>query len=147
MIQFGLHFHHFGLAVDSPERAFLYLKTLGYQEGHQAYDPLQRVNVAMRHHVQMPDVEVIWPGDEPSPIDKLIKRGDGRIYHLCYTVRDAAGALAAMEAAGLDLMTVSEPLPAILFGGESVSFHHIAGFGLIELIHTADSTPSVLVSP
>src|ERR1700749_2948953 len=92
----GLEFHHFGLAVASPEEAFLYLASLGYTAGNLAFDPLQRVNLAMRHHISRPDFEVIWPGDGPSPIDKLVKQTGSMIYHLCYTSSDANAALNAL---------------------------------------------------
>jgi hypothetical protein len=131
----GMAFHHFGLAVSAPEEAFLYLASLGYSEGNSVFDPLQRVNLAMRHHALMPDVEVIWPGDGPSPIDNLVKRTGSMIYHLCYTCPDPAAALSALEAAGLETVLVSPPTPAILFGGRHVSFHHISGFGLIEMLY------------
>ncbi|MGY4606978.1 hypothetical protein ACVW16_005390 [Bradyrhizobium sp. USDA 4474] len=131
-----LAFHHFGLAVASPDDAFRYLASLGYRAGNSAFDPLQRVNLAMRHHPTMPDVEVIWPGDGPSPIDRLIKKTGTMIYHLCYASADAGVALAALSAAGMEILTVSPPTPAILFGGQDVSFHHISGFGLIEILHT-----------
>jgi len=139
MNRFGLAFHHFGLAVRSPERAMLYLKALGYRESATEYDALQAVNLAMLHHPEMPDVEVIWPGDGPSPIGGLLKRNETMIYHLCYETHDAASSIAAIEAAGLHIMQVSEPKPAVLFGGLKVSFHYVEGFGLIELIHAAQA--------
>ncbi|OAF15458.1 hypothetical protein AYJ54_39455 [Bradyrhizobium centrolobii] len=132
----ALAFHHFGLAVASPEEAFRYLASLGYVAGNSAFDPIQRVNLAMRHHAAMPDVEVIWPGDGPSPIDKLIKRTGTMIYHLCYACPNAEQALDALAASGVEIVPVSEPAPAILFGGQKVSFHHVSGFGLIEILET-----------
>jgi Glyoxalase/Bleomycin resistance protein/Dioxygenase superfamily len=132
----SLAFHHFGLAVASPNDAFRYLASLGYTAGNAAFDPLQQVNLAMRHHPAMPDVEVIWPGDGPSPIDRLIRKTGTMIYHLCYACPDADAALAALSAAGTEILTVSPPTPAILFGGRDVSFHHISGFGLIEILHS-----------
>jgi hypothetical protein len=135
MLNAGVRFHHCGLAVRSPEHSFRYLAALGYTEGAVEYDPLQRVNVAMRHHAEMPDVEVIWPGDGPSPIDRFIKGQDSMIYHLCYTTADAAATIVSLERAGLQVCAVSEPRPAVLFGGLDVSFHLVEGIGLIELIH------------
>jgi 4-hydroxyphenylpyruvate dioxygenase-like putative hemolysin len=130
----GLSFHHFGLAVGQPDEASRYLRALGYQPGRQAFDERQRVNLAMWHHPAMPDVEVIWPGAEPSPVDKLVKRMGTLIYHLCYESPDCAAAIAAMEAAGLDVLPVSPPTPAVLFEGREVSFYTVSGFGLIELL-------------
>jgi catechol 2,3-dioxygenase-like lactoylglutathione lyase family enzyme len=134
----GLSFHHFGLAVRQPDEAFTYLRALGYKDGNQVFDERQRVNLAMRHHALMPDVEVIWPGDGPSPIDVQIRRMGSLIYHLCYSCADGDAAIAAIEAAGIETALVSPPTPAILFGGRHVSFHMISGFGLIELLHCGE---------
>lgn len=135
MNQFGLEFHHFGLAVRDPEMSFKYLSALGYREGSTCFDAHQRVNLAMRHHATMPDVEVIWPGDGPSPIDKIIKQRGSMIYHLCYTSNDVGNSLAAIESAGLELLPISEPAAAPLFDGLEVSFYNITDFGVIEIIH------------
>lgn len=132
----GLEFHHFGLAVGAPDEAFRYLGALGYREGNAVFDPLQRVNLAMRHHPVMPDVEVIWPGEGPSPVDKMIRQSGTMIYHLCYSCPEPQDVLAALEAAGIDAMLISPPTPAVLFGGREVSFHVVPGFGLIELLRS-----------
>jgi hypothetical protein len=132
--RYGLEFHHFGLAVKSPESAFRYLGDLGYCAGGTCFDPLQKVNLAMRHHDRMPDVEVIWPGSEPSPIDSILKKNDSLIYHICYTSEDIEGSLAALEQAGLEVMPLGPAQPALLFDGFEVSFYKIAGVGVIEMI-------------
>jgi len=131
---YGLRFHHLGLAVPAPDAAFRFLSALGYAEGAQAFDPLQGVNLAMRHHSAMPDVEVIWPGEGPSPIDQMLRRGH-MIYHMGFVADDPAAAIAGIEADGLRVFTLGEPKPATLFGGAPVSFHRIDQVGLIELIH------------
>jgi len=134
MNSYGLEFHHFGLAVRSPEAAFRYLSDLGYRAGSTCYDPLQKVNLAMRHHERMPDVEVIWPGAEPSPIDRMLKKSDSMIYHLCYTSANVDESLAALERAGLEVLPLGMAQPALLFGGIEVSFYNITGVGIIEII-------------
>lgn len=130
-----LKFHHFGLAVRRPQKAFAFLDSLGYRASKPVYDPLQCVNLAMRYHATMPAVEVIWPGDGSSPIDKLIEGHRSLVYHLCYTTEDADQALADLQAAGHQIVEVAPPKPAILFGNIPVSFHNVLGFGLIEIIH------------
>ncbi|MGC1524042.1 MAG: VOC family protein [Steroidobacteraceae bacterium] len=134
MNQYGLEFHHLGLAVKSPEAALRYLDDLGYRAGNACYDPLQKVNLAMRHHERMPDVEVIWPGAGPSPIDSVLEHGDSLIYHICYTSKDVERSLAALEQAGLEVLPLGFPQPALLFDGIEVSFHRISGVGVIEII-------------
>jgi hypothetical protein len=133
-LDLGLRFHHFGLAVPTPVEAFRFLAALGYSDGAATYDPLQNVNVALRHHAAMPDVEVVWPGDGRSPIDQLVRRGH-MVYHLCYICNEPQASLRAMAALGLDVLEVTPPTPAQLFGGVPVSFHTVDRFGLIELIH------------
>ncbi len=135
MNAFGLSFHHFGLAVHQPEQAFSFLEALGYENGEAIFDPLQGVNLAMSCHADMPDVEVIWPGDKPSPIDAMLKRQDSMIYHLCYTSENPELSLTKMQEAGFAVLAMTEPQAAILFGGREVSFHIVAGFGLIEIIY------------
>lgn len=135
MNEFGMHFHHLGLAVRRPEAAFHYLKSLGYSDGAAFFDPLQQVNLAMRYHAVMPAVEVIWPGDGPSPIDSMIKRGSGAmIYHLCYMSNDVEATVNAIDAAGLEIMPLGSAKPAVLFGGLEVSFYSITNVGIVELI-------------
>jgi hypothetical protein len=140
MNAYGLEFHHFGLAVKSPEAAFRYLSDLGYRAGSTCYDALQRVNLAMRHHDQMPDVEVIWPGQEPSPIDRMLKRSDSMIYHLCYTSNNVEASLSALELAGLEVLPLGLAQPALLFGDLEVSFYSITGVGIIEIIAGVPAT-------
>ena len=132
--RFGLAFHHFGMAVAEPVAVSRCLAVLGYVNGSQAFDPLQKVNLAMRHHAAMPDIEIIWPGPEPSPIDRMIKRNGNMFYHICFEVDDDQAAFDAFEAAGLDVCAVSPPTPAVLFGGRHVSFLSLEGLGLIELL-------------
>ena len=137
---YGLRFHHLGLAVAGPDQAFRFLAALAYRPGAQTFDPLQNVNLAMRHHASLPDVEVIWPGDGPSPIDQMIKRGN-MIYHMCFETDAADASIAAMEADGLNVFSLGTPKPARLFGGVPVSFHRVDGLGLIEFIHGVPRPP------
>jgi catechol 2,3-dioxygenase-like lactoylglutathione lyase family enzyme len=130
-----LRFHHFGLAVRRPQKAFAFLNSLGYRASRQVYDPLQSVNLAMHYHAAMPGVEVIWPGEASSPIDNLVKGDRSLVYHLCYATEDADQALAELQAAGHQIVEIAPPKPAILFGDIPVSFHNVLGVGVIEILH------------
>ena len=142
MNAFGLRFHHFGWIVPAPEKATSFLVVLGYVAETAVFDPLQQVNLRMMTHASMPDVELIWPGPGDSPVTRLLRRGH-MIYHACYVTDDAEASLAAMAAAGQDVLPVSPAQPAILFGGVKVSFHAIDEVGLIELIHGMPGKPGV----
>ena len=95
----------------------------------------QNVNLAMCHHATEPALELIWPGTGAGPVDGLIQRhASGIVYHACYETSDLAAALAALEAAGVKIVCVSEPKPAPLFDGRKVSFYNVLGMGLIEIL-------------
>ncbi|WP_322050902.1 VOC family protein [Paraburkholderia bannensis] len=129
-----LTFHHHGLAVSAPDDACRFLDALGYARGEALYDPLQRVNLALWTHDALPAVEVVWPGEGASPIDRILRHGPS-IYHTCYATHDAQAWLDAMAEKEIEIVTVSAPTPAILFGGRKVSFHMVYGVGLVELLH------------
>jgi hypothetical protein len=134
MNRFGLDFHHLGLAVARPDRAVDLLTGMGYSIGPSVFDPVQMVRLALCRHPQMPDVEVVTPNDAASPIDRLLRRNGPLFYHVCYQTPSISDALAALEHDGFNVITVSEPKPAILFGGRDVAFYSVDGFGLIELL-------------
>ena len=66
---FGLSFHHLGLAVTRPGEAVGFLQGLGYDAGEAVRDPLQNVDLIWCTHPQMPAVEVIASTGTPGPLD------------------------------------------------------------------------------
>ncbi|MBF0368327.1 MAG: VOC family protein [Magnetococcales bacterium] len=138
MADIQLTFHHLGLATPTPEEAQRFLTGLGYRFGETIWDPLQKVHLSWGRSEVMPDVEIISPGEEPSPIDALIKKNRSHIYHTCYEVASIEAAVAELEAAGNRLLPLAPPKPAILFDHRLVAFFMVAGFGVIELLQCTD---------
>jgi|SRR5215472_8147694 len=136
----GLRFHHLGLAVRRPRDATRFLAGLGYALDEPVFDPEHNVNLIMcRHRGTMPNVEIIYPAAEKSPIDNLLtQRPDGLIYHVCYVTDDLSATLAWMEENGVRAICRVPPTPAVLFGGRPVGFYDIVGMGLCEIIEDAD---------
>jgi hypothetical protein len=137
MNRYGLAFHHLGLAVTRKEKALAFLRGLGYVAGEEVFDPLQKVRVLLCQSPEMPMVEIISRGDGAGPLDTILKDHSELIYHICYTSRDIASSLKAIQADGR-VLTVSEPKPAVLFDSAPVSFHIVDGFGLIEILEQRD---------
>jgi catechol 2,3-dioxygenase-like lactoylglutathione lyase family enzyme len=137
--QWGLAFHHLGLAAKDPKAAAQFLTGLGYRIGPSIFDPLQNVRAALCAHDHMPDVEIISPAEGKGPLEKLLAvQGEGLVYHICYTSADLDRSLEALEDDGrLSVYSVSPPKEAVLFGGKRVSFYLIEGVGLIEIIDEA----------
>ena len=131
---FGLTMHHLGLAVSREDDARRFLDGLGYEFGELVYDPEQDVNLRLATGEALPTIELIMPGERDGPLTPILKRYNELIYHTCYESLDPEASIAAMEHAGLRVMPVAEPRPAVLFGGRRVSFHAVPGFGLIELL-------------
>jgi methylmalonyl-CoA/ethylmalonyl-CoA epimerase len=140
MNRFGLDFHHLGLAVAQKDRACDLLTGMGYRIGASVFDPVQMVYLALCRHPQMPDVEIVTPSHAASPIDRLLRRNGPLIYHVCYRTASISATLAALDHDGFNVISVSEPKPAILFGGRDVAFYSVDGFGLIELLQAPPST-------
>jgi Glyoxalase/Bleomycin resistance protein/Dioxygenase superfamily len=135
MTQFGLIFHHLGLAVRQAETALTFVRGMGYAVQDPVFDPLQNVNLIMCTHAVEPAIEIIYKAQGDAPIDPLLaKHPKGLIYHCCYVSRDVVKSIDALAASDLRAVCVSPPKPAVLFGGLPVSFYQIAGIGLIEII-------------
>ena len=129
-----LDFHHFGLATRDAERSVSTLGSLGYSATEPVFDPLQNVNLVWCEHAKMPSVEVVYPAESPGPLEPYLADHAEMIYHLCYEVDAIDAAVASLEAAGIRLLNVVEPRPAVLFGGRTVAFYMARGLGLIEML-------------
>jgi methylmalonyl-CoA/ethylmalonyl-CoA epimerase len=131
---FGLEFHHLGLALRDKEQATPFLVGLGYNVGSFIYDTEQNVWLALCHCPDKPCIELIVPADGQGPIHRMLKREESLLYHTCYATREPSQSVEAMRSAGLVVVEISPPKPAVLFSGAPVSFYYVAGFGLIELV-------------
>lgn len=134
MNAFGLTFHHHGLALKKEDSAIPFLTGLGYHIGDLVHDPEQKVHLRLCTHDEFPCVELVSKADEDGPLDTILKKTTELIYHTCYETADLTATLQTFEGAGLRALPVVERKPAILFGGRYVSFYHVMGFGLIELL-------------
>ena len=135
----GLTFHHHGLALHEDAEARTMLGLLGYAVGPLVIDPQLCVRLRLCTHPAFPAVEIVTRGEERGPLDGLLRKHDQLLYHTCYEVADRADVLARFEDAGLRVLPVLQPTPAVLFDGRLVSFHTMLGFGLVELLDRARS--------
>jgi methylmalonyl-CoA/ethylmalonyl-CoA epimerase len=134
---FGLTFHHLGLAVKQPEDALRLLTGLGYEISSTVRDPLQNVNLALCTRRGMPAIEIIYPTETSGPLAHILKSNASLIYHICYESENVEQSLRAMESGGNRVLPISPPKPAVLFGGRHVSFYLVSGFGMIEILETS----------
>lgn len=130
----NLEFHHFGLATRDPDETARMLRGLGYRLGGPISDPLQNVHLIWCEHDNMPAIEVVYPSDSPGPLDTYLAEFSEMVYHLCYVAQDIQSSVDAMKAAGLRILPVAPPKPAVLFHGRQVGFYMAKGLGLIEIL-------------
>lgn len=130
----GLRFHHFGLATRDAEKTTLILQGLGYRLGEAIFDPLQNVHLIWGEHDSMPAIEVVYPSDSAGPLDAYLVDHSEMVYHLCYVSSNIDSSLAALKDAGLRVLPVIAPKPAVLFDGKLVGFYMAKGLGLIEIL-------------
>ena len=133
MIEHGLSFHHLGLATEKPSKAIAFIKTLGYSVSDMIEDPLQKVRLVWAEHNYMPAIEVIYPTEQPGPLDKILKNRNEMIYHVCYTSKNVESSIMAISNVNR-IISIGSKKPAVLFDGKNVSFYLVSGFGLIEVI-------------
>jgi len=134
-----LRLHHFGLGAKDEAATCTVLRTLGYSVVRRIRDELQKTDLVWCTRAAEPPVEVVLPIDDAGPLKAVLAQQGTSFYHLCFecdgTLEDA---LSHLREQGTRIVTVREPLPAILFGGRRVSFHMAQGFGLIELLEGAE---------
>jgi methylmalonyl-CoA/ethylmalonyl-CoA epimerase len=98
------HIEHLGIAVKSIENSLPYYeKVLGLKCYNIEEVTDQKVKTAF-FKVGQTKIELLEPTSEESTIAKFIeKRGEG-VHHIAFAVPDVAGALAEVEAKGVQLI-------------------------------------------
>jgi methylmalonyl-CoA/ethylmalonyl-CoA epimerase len=80
--------------------------------------------------------ELIAPMSERSPVRRALRTGNNITNHVAYLVADLSIARAGLIAA--DFSPVSDPKPAIAYGGKLIQFFMSPIFSLVELIEAPD---------
>lgn len=126
-------FHHLGIAVRDFGTAKAFYTTLGYTCSAPVVDKLQNVELMMCESPVFPDLELIRPLDETSPVNNFLEKSSEKIYHLGFTVKDIPEVVAVLEK-NHSIYCISEAKPATLFADKEVSFYYVPNVGLFEFI-------------
>lgn len=132
----GFRLKHVGMAVPAlgPTTELL-AGLLGYRVVSGPFDdPIQRVqvNFLTAGTKDVAEIELIAPLGENSPVKSLLGKGGASAYHLCFETTDLEGALD--HARSLGCMVVSEPVPAVAFGGRKIAWLYTPTRQLFELV-------------
>lgn len=123
-----LKIHHVGIVCKKIEKAVRDYKAIYnvVEESPIVHDELQKADLCILKTDTGLDVEFI-SGEQ---VANLLKEKIS-YYHLCYSVGNLENAISHFEENGC--LVISEPKPAILFGGKRVAFL-MTSTGLIELV-------------
>jgi methylmalonyl-CoA/ethylmalonyl-CoA epimerase len=115
--------HHIGYVVPSIAAAGArFAKSLGaVWDERIIHDPLQKVFVSflIQGNELAPQIELVEPAGEDSPVLEFLKRGGG-LHHLCYEVGDLDLHIQQMRAGRS--MLARAPLTAVAFDGRRIGW-------------------------
>lgn len=124
-----------GIAVpDLQPASEFYSKVMGLRLiAEPVEDPIQKVRVCFLADTgrEQPCIELICPLDDKSPVNGYLKKGIGA-YHLCYEVNDIENEPAALASKGC--LILSQPVPAVAFGGRKIAWAFTPTKHLLELL-------------
>jgi methylmalonyl-CoA/ethylmalonyl-CoA epimerase len=128
---FGLELHHIGIACKNIESTADFVKRAFVVEtdSGEVYDPLQEATLRLFNEGRPGAIELV----SGLMVANLAKQNI-TYFHVCYATPNLAKTLIDAQAAGA--MIVSEPKPAVLFGGRLVAFIYTP-LGLVELLEEA----------
>jgi methylmalonyl-CoA/ethylmalonyl-CoA epimerase len=114
--------HHIGVAVrDLPNSLTKWTELLGPQYSRIEELPEQGVRIAHLYFLEGPEVELVSPLGEASPIAKFLEaRGEG-IHHFCLNVDDIVAAMDKLRKEGLQFLSVDPQQGA---EGRLIAFIH-----------------------
>jgi len=130
-----MEFDHVGIAVKNIEEYFQSLlhSVLGMNELSEiVIDQIQNCKIAFATSSNGVRLELIEPLNEESPVNKILQKKKGGIYHMCFVTNnfdeDVKHCLANK------FIALSKPQPAIAFDNRRVIFFSTPTFEIIELV-------------
>lgn len=97
-------------------------------------DPIQKVtvNFLAKSDSDVAEIELIAPLSEDSPVQSMLKKGQGGAYHFCFETNDIEAALNHAKDNGC--IVVSQPVPAVAFQGRRIAWIYTRSRQLFELV-------------
>lgn len=129
-----LQFHHIGVATSSIKNAQMFYLEMGYSKSEIYNDPIQKVNICFMQKSNMPQIELIEPASECSPITKTLQKnnGAGTTYHICYKVSNIDESVKLLKKSGF--VPLQKPVKAVAMNESKICFLFNRFHGLIELV-------------
>lgn len=130
-----MDFDHLGIAVKNIEEYFskMLQPILGINSLSEiVIDPIQKCKIAFATSSNGVRLELIEPLNEESPVNQILQKKKGGLYHMCFVANnfdeDVKHCLANK------FIALSKPQPAIAFDNRRVIFLSTPTFEIIELV-------------
>ena len=131
----GLTLHHIGFVVAAiPPAMEGFLRSLNATWDQQIFDdPIQKVRVAfLARNASEPQIELVEPATEDSPVRKFLAEKGGGLHHFCYEADDLEAELRSFRLRRAVL--VRHPRPAVAFQGRRIAWVLTQENLLVELL-------------
>ena len=139
MKNFGLKFHHLGLATDNPKLTLKILKNIGYKPIKTRSNKNYNVKNIICSSKSHPTVEIVAKMGGKSPIDNIVKKNKNLVYHICYSSKNLKKTLKMMKKKKLSIVKISNSYLSP-FEGVDASFFFLKGIGVIEIMNFEQKT-------
>ena len=139
MKNFGLKFHHLGLATDNPKLTLRILKNIGYKPIKTRSNKNYNVKNIICSSKSHPTIEIVAKMGGKSPIDNIVKKNKNLVYHICYSSKNLKKTLNMMKKKKLSIVKISNSYLSP-FEGVDASFFFLKGIGVIEIMNFEQKT-------
>tara|TARA_B100000963_G_C22354224_1_gene548684 strand:- start:15 stop:434 length:420 start_codon:yes stop_codon:yes gene_type:complete len=139
MKNFGLKFHHLGLATDNPKLTLKILKNIGYKPIKTRSNKNYNVKNIICSSKSHPTIEIVAKMGGKSPIDNIVKKNKNLVYHICYSSKNLKKTLNMMKKKKLSIVKISNSYLSP-FEGVDASFFFLRGIGIIEIMNFEQKT-------
>ena len=139
MKNFGLKFHHLGLATDNPKLTLKILKNIGYKPIKTRSNKNYNVKNIICSSKSHPTIEIVAKMGGKSPIDNIVKKNKNLVYHICYSSKNLKKTLNMMKKKKLSIVKISNSYLSP-FEGVDASFFFLKGIGVIEIMNFEQKT-------
>jgi len=140
-----MRLHHLGFVVrDIAATMPGFLRSMAAAWDSQIFaDPNQKVRVAfLTTRTGDPQVELIEPAGDDSPVLRFLNEKGGGLHHACYEVSDLEQELRDFKSRGA--LIVKRPKPAVAFQGRRIAWVLTPERLLVELLEKDLKSPSEL---
>ena len=129
-----LKIHHIGYAVPDVAKAEYEFGVLGWKTcSGVTDDTVRQVRIVFMER-DGHRIELVAPLSASSPINKILSRGSGTPYHICYEVPSLEAAEAELKKARF--IPFKKAAEASAIGGRRVEFMYAKQVGVIELVES-----------